>query len=105
MLRLPPELHQAIFHHLNFKRAGSSSNRLSPMAANNPRFVPLASSVDMISGDFDTWEVNWPDWTDKEKEKFQCNPQTTREVLQSFSKGSTKELSVIKRRNRPGRYT
>jgi hypothetical protein len=98
MFRLPLELHQAIFHHLNFKelvRAQTVSRQWQQIILDSSLWP---SSVYVTSGTFDTWSVIWPDWTEKEKGKFQCNPKTTRQVLQSFSKGSTKELSVIKRR-------
>ena len=44
--------------------------------------------------DTQTWRISWPDWTNKEKEQFECSPQTTRQVIQTLSKGSTKSFSV-----------
>jgi hypothetical protein len=98
MLRLPPELHQAIFHHLDFKelvRVQTVCRQWQQIILDSSLWP---SSVEILSRNCDTWEVNWPDWADKQKEIFTLDHNKTCQVLSTASKGSTKSLSVTRRK-------
>jgi hypothetical protein len=40
------------------------------------------------------WRISWPDWVGKIPEYLYCDCASTSQVLQTFSKGSTKSLRL-----------
>jgi hypothetical protein len=96
MFRLPLELLLAVFTYLNFKQLLRAS-----AACRQWQQIILDSSLWPVSAymgsapQSDTWDISWPDWTGKMKESFGCSSRATRQVPQTFSKGSVKSLSVI----------
>jgi hypothetical protein len=102
MFRLPLELHLVVFSYLNFKqllRARAVCRQWRQVILDSslwPVSVALRSSRSSAK-----WDIDWPDWIVKEKEQFRLHPETTGQVLLSFSKGCTKSLSVINRMNTP----
>jgi hypothetical protein len=91
MCRLPPEVHQAIFYHLNFKelvRAHAVCRYWRHIILDSsvwPRSIYLDDHT-YIS---DRWLIDGPG-----KERFESDHQKRRQILQTFSKGSIKSLSV-----------
>jgi hypothetical protein len=96
MFRLPFELLVEIFSYLNLKQLLRAS-----AVCRQWQQVILDSSLWPVSAHMgsahrsDTWDISWPDWTGKKKERFGCSSHATSQVLQAFSKGSVKSLSVI----------
>jgi hypothetical protein len=94
MFRLPVELCIAVFSYLNFYqllRVGAVCRQWQQIVLDSlwPGNIAMWTRVNS-----DEWEIRWPDLTDKEREIFECNPHTTRQVLQTLSRGSTKTLLV-----------
>jgi hypothetical protein len=115
MFKLPLELSLAVFSHLNFEQLliAQSVCRQWRQVTLDPSLWP--SSVEVLVVDdgevpctdspsehvyetcprFDRWWISWPDWVGKEKEYFKRHPRTISQVLYTFSKGSTKSVSVM----------
>jgi hypothetical protein len=96
MFRLPVELRVAVFSYLNFYQLLRAQQvcRQWQQTILDSHLWPSSISMWPRNANCDQWEISWPDWTDKEKEQFECNPHTTCQVLQTLSKGSTKSLLV-----------
>jgi hypothetical protein len=92
MFILPPELHQAIFHHLKFKQLVRAQT-----VCRHWREIILDSSVwpcslyvnDDDDSYRDKWYIGRPDCT-----PFGCHDWNRRLVLQTLSKGTIKSLSL-----------
>jgi hypothetical protein len=96
MFRLPVELCIAVFSYLNFYqllRVGTVCRQWRQIVLDS-QLWPGSISMRTRSVDSDKWNISWPHLTDKEIEIFECNPHTTRQVLQTHSRGSTKILLV-----------
>jgi hypothetical protein len=96
MVRFPPQLLQAIFYQLDFKELV----RAQPVCRQWQQIIldsfVWPSFVGVLSRDFDTWAIKWPDWAHKKNDiLFRLDPDTTCQVLWLLSKESTKSLSLI----------